>query len=36
MANEYVDCHGHAMENTDEIIRLAGEPFKSTGHMNPR
>jgi len=36
MANEYVDFDGQVMENTDEIIRLAGEPFKSTGHMNPR
>ena len=24
------------MENIDEIIRLVGEPFKTTGHMNPR
>ena len=36
MANKFVDCDGHVMENTDEIIRLVGEPFKTTGHMNPR
>jgi hypothetical protein len=36
MANENVDCDGHAMENTDEIIRLVGEPFKTTAYMNPR
>ena len=36
MPNKFVDCDGHVMENTDEIIRLVGEPFKTTGHMNPR
>jgi uncharacterized protein len=36
MSNKFVDCDGHVMENTDEIIRLVGEPFKTTGHMNPR
>ena len=36
MANRYVDCDGHVMENTDELIKFVGEPFKTTGHMNPR
>jgi hypothetical protein len=36
MPNKFVDCDGHVMETTDEIIRLVGEPFKTTGHMNPR
>jgi hypothetical protein len=36
MANEYVGCDGHAMENTDEIIRLVGEPIKTTAYVNPR
>ena len=36
MANKRVDCDGHVMEVTDELISFVGEPFKTTGHMNPR
>ena len=36
MPTSYVDCDGHVMENHDEIIKLVGEPFRTTGHMNPR
>ncbi len=36
MAKGYVDCDGHVMEKTDELVKFIGEPFKSTGHMNPR
>ena len=36
MAKRYVDCDGHVMENTDELVTFVGEPFKTTGHMNPR
>ena len=36
MPNKYVDCDGHVMENVDELISYVGEPFKTTGHMNPR
>ena len=35
MANKRVDCDGHVMEVTDELIS-SWEPFKTTGHMNPR
>jgi len=24
------------MENSDEVVKYVGEPFKTTGHMNPR
>jgi hypothetical protein len=36
MPSTYVDCDGHVMEKTDELINYVGEPFKTTGHMNPR
>ena len=36
MPNKYVDCDGHVMEKVDEMISYVGEPFKTTGHMNPR
>jgi hypothetical protein len=36
MAKHYVDSDGHVMENFDELIKFVGEPFKTTGHMNPR
>jgi predicted TIM-barrel fold metal-dependent hydrolase len=36
MPNKYVDCDGHVMEKVDELIGYVGEPFKTTGHMNPR
>ena len=36
MAKGYVDCDGHVMEKTYELVKFIGEPFKSTGHMNPR
>ncbi len=36
MPNKYVDCDGHVMEKVDELISYVGEPFKTTGHMNPR
>ena len=36
MPNKYVDCDGHVMEQVDELISYVGEPFKTTGHMNPR
>jgi hypothetical protein len=36
MSNKRVDCDGHVMEVTDELISFVGEPFKTTGHMNPR
>ena len=36
MPNQYVDCDGHVMEKVDELISYVGEPFKTTGHMNPR
>jgi uncharacterized protein len=36
MANRYVDCDGHVMERLDEISEYIGEPFKTTGHINPR
>ena len=36
MPNKHVDCDGHVMEVTDELISFVGEPFKTTGHMNPR
>jgi hypothetical protein len=36
MEKRYVDCDGHVMENFDELIKFVGDPFKTTGHMNPR
>jgi len=30
MANKRVDCDGHVMEVTDELISFVGEPFKTT------
>ncbi len=36
MPKKYVDCDGHVMEKVDEMISYVGEPFKTTGHMNPR
>jgi predicted TIM-barrel fold metal-dependent hydrolase len=36
MAHKYADCDGHVMENSDELVKYVGEPFKTTGHMNPR
>ena len=36
MPNKYVDCDGHVMEKVDEMISYVGEPFKTTGHINPR
>ena len=36
MAHRYADCDGHVMENSDELVKYVGEPFKATGHMNPR
>jgi hypothetical protein len=36
MSRNYVDCDGHVMEKVDELISYVGEPFKTTGHMNPR
>jgi uncharacterized protein len=36
MAHRYADCDGHVMENSDELVKYVGEPFKTTGHMNPR
>jgi len=36
MATRYVDCDGHVMEKTDELIKFIGEPFKTTGHLSPR
>ena len=36
MAKRFVDCDGHVMENFDELIKFVGDPFKTTGHMNPR
>jgi predicted TIM-barrel fold metal-dependent hydrolase len=36
MPIKYVDCDGHVMEKVDELIGYVGEPFKTTGHLNPR
>jgi uncharacterized protein len=36
MAHPYIDCDGHVMENINELVQFVGEPFKTTGHMNPR
>ena len=36
MAHRHADCDGHVMEKSDELVRYVGEPFKTTGHMNPR
>ncbi|HEY6368876.1 MAG TPA: amidohydrolase family protein [Candidatus Binatia bacterium] len=36
MPNRYVDCDGHVMERIDEISEFIGEPFRTTGHINPR
>jgi len=36
MPKKHVDCDGHVMENMDELVKCVGEPFKTTGHMNPR
>ncbi len=36
MALKYADCDGHVMENAGELVKYVGEPFKTTGHINPR
>lgn len=36
MVKSYVDCDGHVMERIDEISEHIGEPFRTTGHINPR
>jgi hypothetical protein len=36
MPLKYADCDGHVMENANELVKYVGEPFKTTGHMNPR
>jgi hypothetical protein len=35
MPNRYVECDRHVMENVDDLFAYVGEPFKTTGRMDP-
>lgn len=36
MANHYVDCDGHVMENIAELMQFVGEPFKTVSRIHAR